>query len=245
MNIKDLFKSVPEIKLRKTNMPNHVAILMKGTHSYASENNMTLKEAFEKEVSGLKRFVASTVKLDIPIVTFGIQSYRKGMENFSEATDLMESYFETLLRWDFLHENKIKVYVIGKWYDLPGRVVDKIKKLISDTKDYDSFFMNLCVNYNGQEEILDSCRLIARSIRAERLDPESVSLETIKENIYTSYFIPPDLMIITGKEQKLDGFMLWDCSSSTIYFADSLWPDFGKNEFLAAVDFFQKKRAGI
>lgn len=241
MGIKDMFRTAPNIILRRTNLPNHIAVSMKGTEKYAEHKKVDIQEAFMREVSGMKKFIASIVKLDIPIVSFYVRSCRRDMPD--SLVEIFEDYIESLRQWDFIHENRIKVSAIGKWYDLPGKVVEKIKKIIIDTKDYDSFFVNLCINYSGQEEVTDSCRLIAKQVRLEKIDPESIDRSTIKDNVYTSYFIPPDIIVITGKEHKTDGFMLWDCADSLIYFADTYWPEFGKAEFRSVIDFYRKNKS--
>ena len=83
------------------------------------------------------------------------------------------------------------------------------KQVIESTKDYDFFFTNFCINYSGHDEIVDACRLIARQVKAGKIDPNSISRETIKENLYSSYFIPPDLIIKNGKA-TISGLLLWD-----------------------------------
>ena len=138
-----------------------------------------------------------------------------------------------------LHKDQIKVSVIGKWYDLPERVVSPIREIVDSTKDYDKFFVNFCVNYDGHDEIVDACRLIARQVRSEKLDPESISSEIIKENLYTSYFISPDLIIENNHE--FSGILLWDSKNSIILFTNKEWHEYTKNDFLNAIEKFQNK----
>ena len=88
---------------------------------------------------------------DIPIVTlFVVNSKVKDEEDFSEQMDALGDFFRMLARNNLVFNNKVKVSIFGKWYDLPSRVVEPIKKVIEETKDYDSFFLNLCINYDGQ-----------------------------------------------------------------------------------------------
>ena len=139
-----------------------------------------------------------------------------------------------------VNKSRIKISVLGKWYHLPGRVVDSIKKAIEATKDYDSFFANFCINYNGQEEIVDALKIIGMQIKAGKMDPELIDKDLIKENIYASYFMPPDLMIKNGSRKETSGFLLWDSVSTKLYFTNKLWPDFDKNEFMDAIKDYQK-----
>ena len=118
---------------------------------------------------------------------------------------------------------------------MPGKIIDPIKSLLDETKDYDQFFFNLCINYNGQEEIVDACRLVARQIKAEKLEPESITKDTIKENCYSSYFLPPTLIVKTGLSQSIPGLLLWDSSHSKIVFARKYWPELKIADLLRAI----------
>ena len=82
--------------------------------------------------------------------------------------------------------------------------------------------------------------MIARQIKADKIDPESITKETIKDNIYASYFLPPDLIVKSGKEKTLNGFLLWDSTYSKIFFSERRWPEFSKLDLLNALSFFQK-----
>ncbi|MBW2993613.1 undecaprenyl diphosphate synthase family protein, partial [Candidatus Woesearchaeota archaeon] len=140
----------------------------------------------------------------------------------------------------FIHKNKIKISALGKWYDIPSRALDSIKETIAETKDYDTFFLNFCINYDGQAEIVDACKMIARQINANKLDVDSITKETIKDNIYASYFLPPDLLIKTGKKKTTSGILLWDSPNTEIFFTKKNWPDFSKSNLMSAVREFQK-----
>jgi len=165
----------------------------------------------------------------------------KNEEKFSAFLDKFIEFFNFLKLHALVHENKIKITAIGKWYDLPGRAVDSIKDLVDETKDYDTFFLNFCINYDGQEEIVDACKLIARQIKADKLDVDAINKEVIKENIYSSYFLPPDLIIKNGLRKRTSGFMLWDSSDSEIYFTGKRFPEFTKTDFLNIVKLHQRR----
>ena len=113
--------------------------------------------------------------------------------------------------------------------------------MLEETKDYDSFFLNLCINYDGQEEIVDSCKLIGRQIAAGKLAPESITKEVIKENCYSSYFIPPDLIIKTGLKTKIAGVLLWDSLNATIFFVKKNWPELKQSDLQKALKDFHSQ----
>nr|AIF00786.1 undecaprenyl pyrophosphate synthase [uncultured marine group II/III euryarchaeote KM3_139_C07] len=237
------------IKKKKDNSPlksksiRHIALSLNGIDNWSKDHNQELGGAWKESFLAVKEIMALQVKMDVPIFTFNVLPMEiKGKDTFSLVVDSLVEFFNHLLSWDFIKENQVKISVLGKWYDMPGRLVEVIKKLTVETKDYDKFFVNFCVNYDGQEEMIDSFRIIARKIKSATLDPDSITKEEIKDNIYSSYFMPPDIIIITGGKKSLGGFLLWDSINSRAYFFDKLWPDFKGDDLTSIIqNVFNKK----
>ncbi len=215
-------------------IPKHISILVDGCEEWALQNKQDINTVYSTEFLNIKNIITLAVGLDIPILTF--HSRTKANEH---EIDQLVRFFELLLAWDLIKENQVKISVLGKWYDLPERLLTPIKKIITETKDYDKFFVNFCINYSGQEEIVDACKLIAHQVKLDRIGPDNVTKELLKENIYASYFLPPELMIITGTKKTTNGLLLWDSSDTVLHISNKLWPDFGTNEFYTALKEYQ------
>jgi len=222
-------------------IPRHLAIVTEGKTKWSKKHNVSIQEAYNKSYLIIRSTALSAIKLNIPIITFYLLGTNmKDLEQFSVLMDSLKEFFDDLAERDMIEKNKIKVSVFGKWYALPGRVVDSIKNIIDKTKDYDGFFMNFCINYDGQEEIVDAVKLLVRQIKAGKLDAESIKADVLKENMYSSYFLAPDLVIVNGDKKKIGGMFLWDSKEAEIYFTNKLWPDFDKTEFMDAIKEYQK-----
>lgn len=221
-------------------LPRHIAIVTKGKHIYSEKHKTPIEEVYARSNVIILSTIASAVKLHIPIVTFYLLSTKSNeLEHFSTVIDSLTEFSNDLANKELVHKNKIKVSVLGKWYSLPGKFVDSIKNLIEKTKEYDSYFVNFCINYEGQEEIVDAVKLISRQIKADKLDAEMINKDLIKENIYSSYFLPPDLIIINGSKRTSD-LLLWDSPNAKVYFTNKLWPDFDRTELMDAISEYQK-----
>ena len=219
--------------------PKHIAIsLHKDVSTWAETNKKELSETYETRADIINSLIRAQVELNIPIITIYLLSTKQDFSKIDVIVDSLTKFFEELAHDSEIVKNQIKVSVIGKWYNLPNRLVEAIKDVIDETKDFDKFFLNLCIHYHGKEEILDAARLISRKILSERLDPDSITEETIKGDLYTSYFLAPDLMIING-DKRLDGFLLWDASDAVVYFTGKHWPDFDIRDFNKAVELFK------
>jgi undecaprenyl diphosphate synthase len=224
-----------KIQISSHNIPKHIAIVVDGCEEYAQKKNEPLIDVYKMEFLNIKNAIKVGTKLGIPIMTF----FSRTTKPADEEIDQLVEFFSILLKWNLIHENQIKISVLGKWYNLPDRLVEPIKKVISETKDYDKHFINFCIQYDGQEEIVDACKLITQQVKLDKITPENIDKSLLKENIYTSYFLPPDLMIVSGKKKTIGGLLLWDCPDTKIHFSEVLWPDFGREEFLKSIVFFQ------
>jgi len=224
------------------NRPKHIAVVIEGDEEWARDSRRGLDMACERRFGVLMEVAQAGFRLNVPILTFDVLPHAmRNSAYFSHVVDGTVGFFERLVA-DFVHTNQVKVSVLGKWYDLPGRVVEPIRRALEVTRDYDRFFLNLCINYSGQEEIVDACKMIARQVVASRLDPNAVTSEMVKENLYSSYFMPPELIIKSGRRKSTNGLLLWDSSNAIVYFTDKPWPEFTKLDLMKAVDFYGKYR---
>ena len=205
----------------KLKFPNHLALTMEGIFRHSQEKKLDLAETYKKSFIILKNLVTIQVKHNITILTVLAvpSSTRKDTENFSVLLDSLINFLNDLKKDPTIHKNKVKVSVLGKWYDLPGRLITPIKELMDETRDYDAFFMNICINYSGQEEITDALKIIARQVKADKIDPDLITKEIVKENLYSSYFIPPDLILKTGLKHTIPNLLLLDSFYSKIFFS--------------------------
>ncbi len=242
--VKKAIKKEKEEDVFKIRLPRHIALTMNGIEDWAKKNKASLEDANKRSFLILKSTIKTQIKLRIPIITFYLmpESMGQSSESYEQTLDSIISFLTELSSSELINKNKVKISVLGKWYDLPGRIVDVIKKTIDATKDYDSFFLNFCVNYDGQQEIVDACKLIAMSVKAGKIDPEMISKEVIKENLYSSYFLPPDLLIKNGLSKTTSGLLLWSSPKAKICFTNKYWPDFDKTEFMDGIKEYQKGR---
>ena len=216
MGVREFIEGM-KIRLSSQKLPKHIAIA-------------TDESQGESRLLNLKNIIKINSKLQIPMLSVQISG---------DDNDFLEHLLNSLIEWDFLKENQIKVTILGKWYSLPERVLEPLKKLIDNTKDYDKLFLNLCILYDGQQEIVEACTLLARMVKLGKLDPEGINKELLKENLYTSYLLPPDLLIRLGKQKTTGGLLLWDSAKTTIYFAEQNLEQFGKEGFLKSIQYYQ------
>ncbi len=220
----------------------HLVLIARGIAYQAQKDNVEFSRAYEKAFERLKELISLQVELNIPIFTVDIlPEYAQAKEYFMSAVAKLGEFLQWLSKAEFIHKNMVKVSFFGKWYRLPSEVVEIAKKIIEETKRYDSFFLNFCINYDGREEILDACKLIAKQVQIGKIDPEMINEQVFKENTYAGYFLPPDLIVRTGFLKKVNT-LLWDLPDAEIYFSEKSFLHLNKDGLKKIIDEFKLRR---
>ena len=211
----------------------HIAISLDNISDWSRKNNIPFDSGCEKYFRNLGSLLGLQLKSNMPMITVHLffDNAEKYPEEYILFCDFMADFFSQLLENPQVSEQQMKVTILGKWYNLPGRLVESLKNVIEATKDYSNYFVNFCINYDGQEEILDACKLIAKQVELGKINAEMVTRENIKENLYSSYFLPPDIFLIYG-EKKIPGLLLWDSVNSRIEFAEKSWMEFEEGDLV-------------
>jgi undecaprenyl diphosphate synthase len=213
------------ISLSPQPLPTHVAISVFSPEHVPPET--TLRNIME--------LMTLAVNLRIPMLTLHFPPSITESEANTIAT-----IFTALMHEPFLDNNQVKISVLGKWYDLPERALEPIKHVISATSDYDRCFVNFCVRYEGQDDIVDGAKLLAKNVQLGKLAPEQITRETLKEAMLISTLLPPSLIIYPSPAQKTGSVLLWDSASALVHFSEFDWKSFGKEAFLNSLSFFQR-----
>src|SRR3989344_826065 len=168
---------------------------------------------FIKLFSNITNLIKFQISHKIPILTIGLPKV---------DDDKIVEFLKFYVNKSFVDTNKIKISFVGKWYDLSSNLVSEIKRLLDISRDYDTYFLNFAINYDGHDEIVDACKLVVRKVMNNKISIDTINETIIKENLYTSNFVHPDLIIKTGGkvDNILNGFLLWDSKNSKIIFTN-------------------------
>ncbi len=223
------FTKLPLIIQKRTdtkNSPKHVILNLFPIKTTDEQK----KEDFKKVINLLDQIVDLQRERNVPILTVSLGK----IEDIYDTRALADYCEEILLKK--ANEHKINVTIFGRWYDVKGELVTALKKINNETNDFDHFFLNICINYDGQREIADACRVIIRKILMEKSDIDAINPEMIKENIYSSYLMPPDMII--EPLSMFRGTFLWDSVGSKIYKLNKPVLELTKSDVSKAFDWY-------
>jgi short-chain Z-isoprenyl diphosphate synthase len=231
--------------LKPQNLPRHIGVMVDGNRRWAHLQGM--QRAGQGHAAGAKKiveFLGWCSDLKIPHVTLYLLSTDnlKGRQS-EELSDLIEIIVElgeslaALGRW--------KLQVVGDVTALPYTAAQRLAAIESQTATNSGTHVNLAVAYGGRKEIADAMRSILKSHAqsGKSIDElaDILTPELITDHLYTTGQPDPDLLIRTSGEQRLSGFLLWQSANSEFYFAEALWPDFRRVDFLRAMRDFQRR----
>ncbi len=221
--------------MNQSNPLNHISIIMDGNGRWAKAKGMPRTAGHSAGVEKAKEIVMYARELGIPYIslyTFSKENWKRASEEVSFLMGLVVSHLEK--EFDFYIKNRIKIRHLGDRNGLPAKVLAAIDRVEAETEHFDSITLLLALNYSGKYDILQ-----AHSKMIERgMEPTE---ENFSKCLLTANYPDPDLIIRTGGEYRISNYFLWQSAYSEFYVSDSYWPDFTKEEFLSAIDNFNKR----
>lgn len=140
-----------------------------------------------------------------------------------------------------LMEKNVKLTVIGNMNRIPEKPRASLQSAIDKTANNTGMQLNLAISYGGRQEIVEATRSIAAEVAAGKLNLDEINDEVFAKHLYLKGAPDPDLIIRTGGEFRLSNYLLWQAAYSEFYVTNTLWPDFTKEEFMKAVEFFNTR----
>lgn len=210
---------------------------MDGNGRWAKERGLTRNQGHRAGADTVSMCAECCGKLNIPWLTL----YAFSSENWNRPKAEVEALM--ILLHDFLKkkskemiEKGIRMHAIGDLSRLPAKTRQMLEDTIERTKDNDKLNLVLALSYGSRMEIVRAAQRMAQEVRDGNLDPDLITEEAFSQHLYTANMPDPDLLIRTSGEFRLSNFLLWQISYAEIYVTDKYWPDFTKDDFMAALD---------
>jgi undecaprenyl diphosphate synthase len=140
-----------------------------------------------------------------------------------------------------LNRHGIRLNVIGEVSQLPSYVRKVLDRTLATTAGNSDMTLTLALSYAGRDEIVRAARKLAADAASGKIVPESITDEAFAGMLDTVGIPDPDLVIRTSGEVRVSNFLLWQAAYAEFVFTDILWPDFGKPEFLAALEEYSRR----
>ena len=223
------------------NIPNHVAIILDGNRRWAKKRGMKPQEGHYRGFTNLENLADYVFSKGVKVLSV----YAFSTENFSRAKDEVDylmDLFAVAFKKYFEKQNKKNVRIVfsGRREPLPEKVLKMIDEVTEKTKNNTGPIFNICVNYGGRPEIVDTTKKICEMVKNGEISIDDIDEELFTKNLYQD--LPAiDLMIRTSGELRLSNFLLWQNAYAEFYFPEVEFPGFDEKEFDKALEVFDKR----
>jgi len=222
--------------------PTHVAIIMDGNGRWAKERHLPRIEGHRNGVESVRAVVRAAGEVGIKYLTL----YAFSVENWNrpkDEVDMLMKYLARFLKSEIgeLNRNNVRLEVIGQPYRLPEFVQQQIDRTRAALSKNNGLTLILALSYGGRTEIVEAMRNIARQVKDGGIEPAEINEQVVSQNLYTRSYPDPDLVIRTSGELRVSNFLLWQISYAEFVVTPTLWPDFRKPQFLAALEEYARR----
>ena len=231
-------------KINTQRLPSHIAIIMDGNGRWAEEKGQERLYGHYHGVESVRNIVEGAAELGIQYLTL----YAFSTENWDrpqpEVDGLMSLLVDTIHKEvPILNKNNIRLHVIGNLNMLPAFAATELQEALQMTQQNTGLNLIMALSYSSRWELVNAVKNIGIDVKAGKIDPETINSEILEQYLSTSEFPDPELMIRTSGEYRISNFLLYQLAYAELYFTNTRWPDFRKeNLYEAILDYQSRER---
>ena len=223
-------------------LPRHVAIIMDGNGRWARERHLPRVEGHREGAESVRAVIRTAGELGIKYLTL----YAFSVENWNrpkDEVDTLMKYLAHYMKTEFaeLNRNNVRLEVIGQIHRLPEFVQKQLKKTQDALSKNNGLTLIMALSYGGRTEIVEAVRSIAAKVKRGELEPADITEQVMTDHLYTRKWPDPDVLIRTSGEMRVSNFLLWQISYAELVVTPTLWPDFRKQQFYAALEEYHRR----
>lgn len=222
--------------------PQHVAIIMDGNGRWAKARGFPRAVGHERGVEALRRTVEAAQEIglkNLTVFSFSTENWRRPVSEVNALFGLLKAYVKRDL--DRLAREGVRVRILGTRRGLPEDIAELVDQAEHKTAENTAFNLCIAFNYGGREEIVRAATSLAKAVVKGEVDPTRLDEARFEDFLDTRDIPDPDIVIRTSGEYRLSNFLIWQAAYAELIFLDVLWPDFGKEHLVQAVEAFQKR----
>jgi len=219
-------------------IPAHVGIIMDGNGRWAEQRGLPRIEGHRRGAERSKEIIDVSIELGIKCLTlyaFSTENWQRPQSEVTILMKILESYLKN--EFSLLIKKNVVFRAIGEIWRLPENIQALIRNIEEKSADNNGMHLVAALSYSGRSEIVRA----VKKIMAAHINPEEMTENLFSSHLDTAGLPQPDLILRTSGERRLSNFLLWQSAYAELYFTDTLWPDFDREEFLLAIQDFQSR----
>ena len=215
---------------------------MDGNGRWGLKHKNSRNSGHKAGLNTVEKIIKETIKNKIKFLTlyaFSTENWKRTQSEVAGLMKLFRRYIERETK--ALFKDGVRVRFIGDRQKLDDKLVSLMDNLELYTSGNDKVHLTIALNYGGRDEVTRAVQRLAFEVEQGRLSHKDVDAETLAKFLDTRFLPDPDLVIRTSGEARISNFLLWQIAYAEMYFTDVLWPDFKKEDFIEALDDYQKR----
>jgi undecaprenyl diphosphate synthase len=215
---------------------------MDGNGRWAKQRGIDRVRGHQKGAETVREVVEASREIGIKWLTlyaFSEENWKRPKTEIRALMKLLERFLKKELKT--MQENGVRLRTIGRTAKLPEKTRKILLETMKKTASNKDMVLTLALSYGGRQEIADAVQRIALAVSERRMTADEVSERMISKFLYAADIPDPDLLIRTSGEYRVSNFLLWQIAYAEMYITPTLWPDFGKEEYLTAIEAFQER----
>jgi len=229
-------------QIDNSKLPNHLAIIMDGNGRWAKQKGMLRIFGHENGTKSVREVVEASAELGIKFLTlyaFSTENWKRPKLEVQTLMNLLVTSLKKEIKT--LQDNDIKLSAIGCLEDLPEKAREELLEVIEKTQENTRMTLTLALSYGSREELANVIKELSHKVKNNIISVESIDESIINKHLYTRNLPDVDLLIRTSGEQRISNFLLWQSAYAELYFTETLWPDFKKQDLYEALINYQHR----
>jgi len=227
-------------QLDTAKLPAHVAIIMDGNGRWATRRGAPRSFGHRAGVNTLREIVKLSVELKLKYLTvyaFSTENWKRPREEVNILMSLLVEYLNKEI--DELCAKNVRIHPMGILSELPDKARKAVDMAIRRSNNNSGLVFNVALNYGGRSELLKAVQEIGQKLISGDLKVEEINEQVMADHLFTAGQPDPDLLIRPSGDCRVSNFLLWQLAYTELWLTDTMWPDFGRKEFLQALLDFQ------
>lgn len=224
------------------NICRHIAIIMDGNGRWAKKRGMPRtfghKKGAENVVKITRAMKESGVKY-LTLYAFSTENWQRSKDEVDALMQLLNEYLDKELKE--IMDNNVRIVFIGERYMLSDSIQAKMTFLEKESEKNTDLTLCIALSYGSRQEILSAVKKIAAKVKEGSMDISQITQDAFSEELYTKEIPDPDVLIRTSGEQRISNYLLWQSAYTELFFTNTLWPDFGKDELWDIINKFNQR----
>lgn len=229
-------------KINIKKLPVHVAIIMDGNGRWALKQGEDRVFGHHKGVDSVREIAETAAEIGVKYLTLYTFSTENWNRPQNEVNALMSLFVETIEKEiPTLNKNNIRLNAIGDLQSLPEENYDRLVNTMDKTAKNNRMTLTLALSYSSRWEITNAVNNIIKDFSNNNIEKEKIDEKQFEKYLNTNDMPDPELLIRTSGEMRISNYLLWQIAYTELYFTQKLWPEFGAEDFYAAILEYQSR----